>query len=215
MPSRIGPAGTVRVAIKGQENGQNVVNVVWAKITPSGTVTQADLNTWLAAYALAFKTRFAPSITSSYSFQNAQCVYFVDGTALNTMTAEVTMTGAGSRGGTNENALAVVVSWVTSAYWRGGKPRTYLPATYADVDGTAKNNWNGTYLGTLLTAAGNFISDVNALTAGSTITATQFGFPSFFSGNSPRTPPVWFAITAAKLHPRVGSQRRRLGRWVT
>ncbi len=41
-----------------------------------------------------------------------------------------------------------------------------------------------------------------------------FGFVSFNSGNAPRGTPLFFAYTGAKVHPRPGTQRRRLGKWV-
>jgi hypothetical protein len=62
------------------------------------------------------------------------------------------------------------------------------------------------------TAGTNFKSDANALTTG-TITGTTFGFVSFQSGNAERGTPLFFAITGCIVHPRIGSQRRRNGKW--
>jgi hypothetical protein len=67
---------------------------------------------------------------------------------------------------------------------------------------------------TALTTAGtSFRTAINAITQG-TITSTVLGFVSFFTGNAPRSPALFFAFSGAKVHPRLGSQRRRLGKWL-
>jgi len=121
---------------------------------------------------------------------------------------------AGTKVGTgiSDNSACVVLSWASSVYWRGGKPRTYLPgivntdvvnghtiATAADTEYTS--------------AANSFLTLVNALSA-TGITQTQLGFVSFFSAKVPRNPPIFFPILAGSVHGRLGSQRRRLGAWL-
>jgi len=149
--------------------------------------------------------------TSSATFSAADATLFTTGGTV--LQSHVNMTGGGTRAGTeiNTDALSAIVSWITTVYWRGGKPRTYLPPP-AIADTTGSYHWSPTYLAALQTAGGNFLTAVNALTAGG-ITGTQLGFVSFSSGGVTRTPPVFFPFTGATTHPRMGTQRRRLGAW--
>jgi hypothetical protein len=198
----------------GQLSNQNVVNVFWCRITPSGSVTQADLDTWTAAFGAAFKTNFTSTINGLYTFGTANAVYFVDGTPTNVLSSTATLTGTGTSSSSEQAGLAMCVSWLSSVYWRGGKPRTYIPASAANVSSAIRSQWASTFITTMTTQSNAFITAVNALTAGSTITATAFGFVSFFTGRVARTPPVFFAITGRKVHPRLAHQRRRDGKWL-
>jgi len=64
----------------------------------------------------------------------------------------------------------------------------------------------------LKTAATGFRTAINALTQG-TITSTVLGMVSFTTGGVARTPAVFYAFTGATVHQRLGTQRRRLGKW--
>src|SRR5947199_10811864 len=136
MAQRIGPAGSIRVAVKGTFGGQAIVNVFWASITSSGTVTQADLDTWTLAFGTAFKTRYSASINSNYTFSNVSSTYFVDGTPLNIMQSSQNLSGAATGGSDEIAGLAAVVSRTGRAYWRGAKPRTDIPAPPTGVPGS-------------------------------------------------------------------------------
>jgi len=119
--------------------------------------------------------------------------------------------GTGSAA-TEVDSLAAVVSWSFPATWRGGKPRTYIPGVPSNSF-TGTNRLSATYIAALLTDAGTFISNMNGITV-TPFGAVVFALQSFFSGNVARTPPVMFPITGAQVHPRINSQRRRLGREV-
>jgi hypothetical protein len=205
----------VRVAVKGTFGGQAIVNVFWCSLTISGSVTQANLDTWTAAFGAAYKLRFASVINSNYTFASVSSTYFVDGTAVNVMQSVQSLSGAATGGSDEIAGLAAVISWTSGAYWRGGKPRTYIAMPSAGVSVTVPGQLGSTYITNLGTAATNFRTDVNALTGGTTITATALGVVSFFSGGLDRVPPVFFAITGNKIHPRIGSQRRRNGKWLS
>lgn len=215
MAQRIGPAGTVRLAVTGSHASQNIVNVFWTRLTVSGTVTQADLDTYTTNFGAAFKTAFQASLPSGYTFASVKAVYFVDGTALNVLESTQSMSGSGTGTASHDKGLAGVISWLSAAYWRGGKPRTYLEAQTGSIDSANPSHWTSTYTTALGTAAGAFRTAVNGLTGGTTITGSALGFVSFFSGNTLRSPSVFFAISGQKIHPRIGHQRRRDGRWST
>jgi hypothetical protein len=204
----------VRVAIQGNSGVASSINVFWAKITPSGTVTQADLDTWTAAFAAAYKARFARDLPTNFTFISATAVYFVDGTPLNVMESVAGMTGAGTGTSTKEMSTAAVISWLSGAYWRGGKPRTYIPCGAGLAGGTTVGTLSSTLITNLTADAAAFRGDINGLTAGTTIAATSLGFVSFFSANALRTTPIFFAFTGSKIHPRYSHQRRRDGKWV-
>jgi hypothetical protein len=214
VAQRIGPALSCRVAISGTFGGQSIVNVFWCQLTSSATITQADLDTWTAAIGAAYKLRFASLINSNYTFALAASTLFVDGTPLNIMQSQQSLSGAATGGADEIAGLAAVISWQSSAYWRGGKPRTYIPMPSAGVSVSAPGQLGATYITNLNTGAGNFRTDVNALTGGTTIASTKLGFVSFFSGGLDRVPPLFFAFTGQKIHPRIASQRRRNGKWL-
>jgi hypothetical protein len=211
MASRRGPDNSVRVAITGTLGGVNWANVFFCQLTVSGTPAQADLDAFLTAFQAAYKTRFGPRQITSLSYTQATATLFLPGGGV--LQSVVAMTGAGTEAGTAvaDNAASKIISWLSTVYWRGGKPRTYLTGVPTG-DVTSATSLTAAEIALLKTAATNFRSDVQALTSGA-ITGTQFGFVSFQSGNVPRTPAVFFPITGATVHPRLGSQRRRLGKW--
>lgn len=211
MATRRGPDNTVRFSIQGTINSAAWANVFWANLTTSGTPSQADLDTWLTAVQAAYKTRFASLSETAVLYTQAQAGLFLPGNGF--LPSIVAMTGAGTAtGGTTEvQSACSVVSWQTGVYWRGGKPRTYIPLPPTGNIAT-NNSLNASAITAVVTAATGFRTDVNAVSSGA-ITASQLGFVSFRSGLADRVPPVFFAFTGAKCHPRVGTQRRRLGKW--
>jgi hypothetical protein len=211
MATRRGPDYSVRWAVQGLMNTIPWANIFWAQLTVSGTPTQADLDAWLTAASNAYKTRFAPHESSQVTYSQASALLFLPASLALPSLLAMTGGGTGGSSATEDQSACAVVSWQTGVYWRGGKPRTYLPLP---LQGNVVNNrqLSSTEIASLLTAAGNFRTDMNALTTGA-ITATSFGFVSFRSGNADRVPPVFFPFTSVKIHARLGTQRRRLGKW--
>lgn len=212
MASRRGPDNSVRVAIAGNNNSIGWANIFWAQLTTSSTPSQADLDAWLTSFQAAYKTDFASLVASTINFTQAKATLFLPGGAV--LESVVAMTGSGSGGtGADVQSASTVLSWLTSVYWRGGKPRTYLPDPPASTI-TNQHTISAGAITSNQTGGGNFRTAVNALTSGA-ITGTVFGFVSFRSGNADRTPPVFYSISGVRVHPRVGTQRRRLGKWST
>jgi hypothetical protein len=201
----------VRIAINGLFGLQNWANVFHAQLATSSSIIQADLDTWTTNFQAAYKTALAPLMTTGVTFSTAKAICYTPG--VTELISQVTMTGAGTGGGTAvaDNSCCYCLSWSSNVYWRGGKPRTYLPGV-ATVSTLNQTSITAAAQTALVAGGAALRTAVNALTAG-TITGTQFGFLSFQSGNVPRTPPVFYAISGAKAHPRMGSQRRRLGKW--
>jgi hypothetical protein len=212
MATRRGPDNSVRVAVSGTINSVNWANVFWCQLTTSGTPSQTDLDTWLTAFAAAYKTRFQARQTTFVNYTQAQAGLFLPGSLF--LPSIVAMTGAGTATttATFPQEACSIISWLTGVYWRGGKPRTYSPHP-PSANVINNKQLNSTEQAALLAAALGFRTDVNALTSGA-ISATSLGFVSFISGGADRTPPLFFAYTGAKVHPRLGTQRRRLGKWL-
>jgi hypothetical protein len=199
------------VALVGTMRGVAVANILHYQLTTSGTPAQADLDAWVTSLANAWKTRLQSQLPSEYAFNYAKAVMYIPGglELVSTVTPTAwsgTATALGGGGGNSK-----VISWQTNVYWRGGKPRTYIPLATGDY--TAGTNLLTAALRTALaTAANNFRTDCNALTSGA-ITGTSMGFVSFRTGNAERGTPLFFAVTGAIVHPRIGTQRRRDGKW--
>ena len=211
MASRRGPDNSVRVALSGLGQGNPWAVVMHAQLATSSAIIQADLDFWLDAFADAFFARFTARVGSGVTLTQAQAtLYTPGGGQLSSSEARAdTFTGGTA---VLDTAASEVVSWLSTVYWRGGKPRTYLPvAPSANI--TSGHSLSAGEITALQTAGTNFIADINALTHG-TITGTVFGFISFRSLNAERIPPLFFPITGARAHSRLGTQRRRLGRWV-
>jgi len=215
LASRRGPDNSCRIAISGNfgAGSPNWANVFHAQLTTGSAITQADLDTWTTSFQAAFKTRFAPVQGNIVAYVLAKNVLYTPGGG--ELISNIAMTGTGTEAGTNQDSLTPckVISWLSTVYWRGGKPRTYLPGVMT-VDSADSRSLTATAITNAKTAAQNFRTDINALLPG-TITGTTLGFVSFSQGNAPRTPPVFFPFTGATVHPRMGTQRRRYGKWTT
>jgi len=214
MSTRRGPDNSVRAAIRGTISGQPWVNVFHAQLSTGSAITQADLDSWLNTFQANYKTRLGAHQPATVAFVSAQATLYTPNGGV--LQSSVSMTGNGTSGTTEikDASACKVITWLSTVYWRGGKPRTYL-AGVGDTDLIAGSNHQigSTEATSLTTAAANFRTDTNAQAVG-TITGTSFGFVSFFTGKVARTPAVFFAITGAKVHPRIGTQRRRIGKWI-
>lgn len=212
MATRRGPDNTVRWSVSGLYQGVSWANIFWCLLTTSGTPTQSDLDTWLTSASTAFKNRFSAQQQTGVSYTQAQANLFLPGGLSLPSIVAMTGAGTGTNVATDPASCSAVISWQTGVYWRGGKPRTYIagpPAGNRDD----KNSLSSGGVTTYLSAGGAFRTDINALTTGA-ITGTSLGFVSFRSANADRTPPVFFAFSGVKVHPRLGTQRRRLGKWL-
>lgn len=108
---------------------------------------------------------------------------------------------------------AVVVTWKAAIFWRGGKPRTYLPFFTENV--TSSSVGGGSQLASvhtaaLATAADTMIADFAALTIGGA--HPVLGFPSYYSKGAFRPVPIFYPFVSAVVHDRMDSQRRRSGK---
>lgn len=210
MASRRGPDNTVRISVEGLYDSAKWANVFWAKLTLSAAATQANLDTWTAAFGNALATNMKPKQATELSYTTARSTLFVPGGTILQSVQALAQTGTDASGFKTPANVALCVSWAAGVYWRGGKPRTYFCGIKTDSQQDSRT-WNATAQSNWASNATAFMTAVNALAAGN-ITGTQLGFVSFRSLNAERVPPLFFPYTSVKVHQRVDTQRRRLGR---
>lgn len=213
MPPRPWPVtGSVRCAVEGlTAAGVNWANVFWLNAPGSTMPSVTQCNSLAAAIYTAYAGTLLGEVGSNASLERVVVNWYGAQPAQVTGAHEA-HTAGGSANVTEVDSLAATISWAISATWRGGKPRTYIPCIPNNAF-TGTNRLSSTFIAALEADAATFITDMNG------ITVTPFGgvvlaLQSFFSGNAPRTPPVMFALTGGSVHPRISSQRRRLGREV-
>ena len=212
MATRRGPDNTVRWTVGGTIGSVAWRNVFWCLLVPNPSVSQADLTSWLGTASAAHKTNFQGLMSADVTYVSATATLFVPGGG--SLQAVATMTGAGTGGAALPDLEACHVgSWSSSVYWRGGKPRTYLPGVATANINADHRTLTAGIIASLTTNFGALHTTLNGITK-PTITGTTHGFVSFRSGNAERVPPLFFPITGAVVHPRLGSQRRHLGKWI-
>lgn len=199
-------AQIVLVRVTGTNQGTNFQNVFHLQY--SGTAPQvADLNTLCSDVLSAWATNFSPLCQAGQALASATAV---DLTNRQAASGTATNTTAGSRAGTAmTNQVACVVSWAINHRYRGGHPRSYIPAgVLADV--TSGHLWATTFVTSMTNAAGAFRTALNAITiSGATYKMVTL---SYYSGGVLLPTPVPYTIQGAKVHGRVDTQRRRLGK---
>jgi hypothetical protein len=202
------PVGTARVAIHlNRGAGPDELNVFWLNLT-SASPAQADLDAIVDAVVAAYNTRFTGFITSAATLVAAQASWIDSvGTVLESNRSYSDVMTGGT--GIDNLASCYVINWSIRDYYRGGKPRTYLPGVLQSVvvDG---RTISATPRSNLAAAAVNFMTDVNALTHGG-ITACKLGTVAFARHNAWLAPPVFKQYQGASVRSVMGTQRRRLG----
>jgi len=202
----------VRVAISGSVLTMPFANVFWCNLTGGSTATQAALDAWLTSFCAGYVTGFNAAQTTDVLYKQGQATLFQN--PPNALHSTHVMTGGGTRAGATvaDSAAAVVASWATTAYWRGGKPRNYLPGLLP-ADLTLGHQLTSAADTLWTNAVTSFLSVINAISA-TGITQTSLGMVSFFSQNAPRPTPLFFPYLSGQVHGRIGTQRRRLGPWL-
>lgn len=198
---------TARVAISGTIWGHKWVNVFWLNITHSGVVTVSDLQTIANGIDTAWSANVKGVLDNHCVMTSIDVAFFP------TSTTEVRYTGSYNEIGTQASQLTdaaacTVVDWIISAYYRGGKPRSYVPGVRADQVNNG-SDFSAAYLTAAATAFNNYRNAINALTS-TNITAVVMGTLSFVQANAYRAAAVFYTYTSVKIRPKLGTQRRRI-----
>ena len=206
------PIKTIRFAVSGvMPGGANWANVFWSLVDLSTAhFSSTELSAWLAQVVTAYETNLGPQICNDVTITSYKGIaYNPDGSAIS---AERTYTHTGGNSGTMlPDQVASVISWRIDAAWRGGKPRTYLPGVTSEelVDPA---HLDTTPVSDRMDAAQGFLDDINATKYGVLNDEVALGTVSFFSGNAPRSPALFFPYVDVFVNARLDTMRRRLGR---
>jgi hypothetical protein len=147
--------------------------------------------------------------TSSTSLQNVT-VKDLGGTTATATSTHAPQAGVAT-GTAHPPQVACTISWNIAESYRGGKPRTYVPAPPINATLPAGSS---TIDPTFATAADGywtaFMNGVNALTvAGGG--GYVLGTVSYFASHVVRPTPLFRQYLAVRVHERLDSQRRRSG----
>jgi hypothetical protein len=186
--------------------------VFHVKTDDPGITTPAGVTDMLNAFKAAItSSALLTALSSALSVTQYQGV--VQLTADTAVESTVTSTQVGGASGATLPASAcVVLSWLSPAYWRGGKPRTYLSGIpSADLDTVF--SLDNTKKADFVTKANALLTAVNAITTPA-VDQTRLGFVSYATGKEWRPTPLFFEYNGCTVHDRIGTQRRRLGHWV-
>jgi hypothetical protein len=204
--------GSVRCAVEGlTAAGVNWANVFWLNAPGSTLPTSTQCAALASAVYTAYQNTLLKHVGTNASMESVVVNWYGAQPSQVVGVHSAHTVGAGAAV-TEVDSLSAVISWTFPATWRGGKPRTYLPCI-PNNSFTGTNRLSATYIAAVLADAATFITDMNGITV-TPFGGVVFALQSFFSGNVPRTPPVMFPITGAQVHPRISTQRKRLGREV-
>lgn len=200
-------AGTLKCNIVQTCFGRETENILHFKYQgPQGSA--AELVTLAHSIATAWGSDLMPN------FSNEVDLVAVKLTDLTSDTAPVGLYETAIPGTISSHPLpmnvALVLSHSIARRYRGGHPRTYLTGMpWADL--SDNNLWPSGVISSALGGFTTFISAVQALSSAAW-TPLLFSNVSYYTGKTRRVVPVVDTINATVAHPRVCTQRRRLGK---
>lgn len=201
--------------VEGDSMGQTVHHFGYTGAAPSA----ANCATMAASAVSTAETAFQGLVGNSVGVGMARV------TDLSSMSGG-DATGGTSWVGTRGTSLlapgtAAVVRHSIARRYRGGKPRTYLPAGISS-DVATTGFWTNTFIGALDTAWGSWVSAMEG--AGAGVTITNLVNVSYYSGYTlgpagpggyrkkiptPRGTPLVDQVLGHTVNKVIGSQRRR------
>jgi len=201
------PDDTVRVVFLGTQSGFSFALIMWLQLTASAR-NATDLAAILTTINTAWGAQWKPLQPGTCVLNSIQGIWKTPGGGEIVATNGTTQTGSSGDTVVMNIATAPVVNWHIDQYYRGGKPRSYMPAPRSShvTDAVHLTAAGLTAYGS---AAAAFLTAVNAAASGS-ISATRLGTVSFARANAWRVPPVFYPYTSASIRSTLGIQRRRL-----
>lgn len=204
------PTNTARIAVNGTFDTTRWTNVFWCQFETSAPALEGDVHAFTDDFLSAIERLYLHChtllsvIDAHCTFRNSDGV-FIEST--NGAEFNGTLTGDPA-----DAQAAAVVSWIGRWHYRGGKPRTYVPGLANEVV-VGTNKLDSGYIDTLTVDANHAFSNVNAIVEG-VITDTDLGTVTFSSAGAWREVPFFRTYTSAVVHPRLGTQRGRLGPYI-
>jgi len=197
----------VRITTSGTIQGQPWVNVFHGQWSASGA-TANDMQTLINSFRTAYNSNMVTCLPTA-SQVNLFTALDISSATGAVATNNTSVVGTRTVSGVMPASAAVVVSWNISLHYRGGHPRNYLPLGSA-ADMTSGHLILGTFATIVSADAAALLTAVNAITSG-TLTFTM-GMFQYHSHHQVVNPPVFFPYTGVRVHGRVDTIRRRLGK---
>ena len=189
--------------LNGSYKWMNVLHVKYSGPAP----TAAQLDTFNQAVASAWNTNLASLAVTNV---NLDQVISTDLTSNTSAQQTSSVNFPGTRVGSSFTAqVAMVGSWNAPLRYRGGHFRNYFPFG-TQTDQATIATWTTTFTTAAAAGLNAFKNAINAMTIGSG-TSTLIGL-SYFTGHALRPQPLPVIISNAAVHPRIDTQRRRLGK---
>jgi hypothetical protein len=209
MPPLPDAAGIVRVRVAGVVATSTFNNIFHLQYSGSAP-TVANLNAVCTSVLTAWQTNFKSLAPDAVVLSGADAQDLTNAAAA---TGAATDTTAGTRSGTAmPNSIAACITWKINNRYRGGHPRTYLPAgVIADI--TGGNRWTDGFITSANTAATAFLTAMNAISVGGS--TYKLVCLSYTRNKIALTTPVPYTIQSGLVDHRPDTQRRRLGRDIT
>jgi hypothetical protein len=186
--------------------------------------TTAQLTTIADTVAAEWGTHLAGLTRSADALTVVECV---DLKNPGTISGEWIGSTSGTRSGTaSTSGIAVALAFSPDHRYRGSRPKAFLPMG-VDADLASLQHWGSTFLTAVETGwaafyAGILSTDTSGIALGSQVSVHYIGPPYTIKPNSGNTrahavgtpvdPPAVYATLAVVAAPKVGSQRKRLGK---
>lgn len=212
MPALPAVPGVIKFTVEGATDGGGAwVNVLhWSY---SGTApTGATLNSFCSSLLTAWGTQFAPTMHANRTILKTTAI---DLTSSTSASGEASDTLPGTRTGAFPPASAsVIVSKLIARRYRGGHPRSYIPAgVNEDMDDAG--TWT-TALAVAVDGAYNSVATtLAALAVGGTNLDLEACVSYYITDGTPpvahrRTTPLVEPVTGILVRTAIGTQRKRL-----
>lgn len=196
-----------KVELKGTIFGHATRNICYLAVAGSG-IGNADMNAIASGLRTAWDARFKAVQTADASIVEIKITYIpaVGEEIVGLNTTAVTGTLAGTT--VTDAAASYLVNWNVNRYYRGGKPRWYIPGVLSTAV-SAGSSVDSTRRTALTTGANGFINDVNALTS-TNVTSVTLGTLSFQHDKAWRATPVFWQFMTGSAGLYLVTQRRRI-----
>lgn len=209
MPARPFVANVCKCVFSGTISAHNFAIVTHFQY--SGTApTAAQLNTLAADFNSSWASDMSPLLVSNTILTAVTITDLASSLGAQGVAATAR---TGSNGGTTIGGnTSVLVNYPSSIRYRGGHPRSYLPAPPESELASASTISTGAQ--TSYTTAWNFVlSNMFGVSIGTFTTAGQCAV-SYVTAGAPRVTPVVMPISqsAITVELQLASQRRRIGR---
>lgn len=204
--------------------GPKIAEVIDHWAYTGGAPSASDCATLAAGISAAFASQLKSFLSSDFNQDGVTVLDLASTTGKQGSSATITN---GTRSGSPSlSSTCVVFNHQIALRYRGGKPKNFWPLLDAG-DLLNQVAWDATPLAAVAAAYDDYVTDVLALTSGSTDISAHVSISYYQGYNTPTTSPsgrvkqtpklrvggpVQNAIVLSTPRARVGTQRRRLGR---